>query len=132
MKSIKPGRGPSAMGFIGSIAAVIFGIFWTIMAASMGAPVFFPFFGVIFIVLGIVQAFYNYKNATGSNRFSTFDITSDDEETDPLNELFGKSKYHDIKISDKIESDASNFCPYCGTKTDDDFKFCRKCGKSLE
>lgn len=132
MKSIKPGRGPSAMGFIGSIAAIIFGIFWTIMASSMGAPVFFPIFGVIFIILGIFQAAYNFKNATGENRFSTFDITSDDEESDPLNEMFGKTKYHDIKRSANSDNSESNFCPYCGNKTDDEHKFCRKCGKALD
>ena len=66
MKSIKPGRGPSAMGAMGSIIAVIFGIFWTIAAASMGAPFFFPLFGVLFIIMGIVQAVYNFKNATWS------------------------------------------------------------------
>ncbi len=137
MKSIKPGRGPSAMGFVGSIVAVVFGIFWTIMASSMGAPIFFPIFGIMFIILGILQAIYNYKNATGSNRFSSFDITSDDEETDPLNELFGKTKYHDVKIyknndnSNNNDNNDSNFCPYCGTKTNDDYKFCRKCGKTL-
>ena len=65
MKSIKPGRGPSAMGAMGSVVAIIFGIFWTIMAASMGAPVFFPIFGVIFVLLGVVQAVYHFKNATG-------------------------------------------------------------------
>ena len=37
MKSIKPGRGPSGLSFIGSVFGIIFGIFWTIMAASMGA-----------------------------------------------------------------------------------------------
>ena len=52
MKSVKPGRGPSAMGAVGSVIAVIFGIFWTITAASMGAPFFFPLFGVLFIILG--------------------------------------------------------------------------------
>ena len=46
MKSVKPGRGPSAMGAMGSVIAVIFGIFWTIAAASMGAPGIFPLFGV--------------------------------------------------------------------------------------
>ena len=34
MKSIKPGRGPSMMSGIAGIGAVIFGIFWTIMAVS--------------------------------------------------------------------------------------------------
>ena len=37
MKSVKPGRGPAGMKFIGSVFAIVFGIFWTIMAASMGA-----------------------------------------------------------------------------------------------
>lgn len=68
MKSVKPGRGPSGMKFIGSVFAIVFGIFWTIMAARMGAPAFFPIFGVIFIIMGIVQAAYNYKNATDKNR----------------------------------------------------------------
>ena len=54
MKSVKPGRGPSAMGAVGSVVAVIFGIFWTIMAASLGAPIFFPIFGVLFIAIGVV------------------------------------------------------------------------------
>ena len=29
MKSIKPGRGPSMMGGISSVAAVLFGVIWT-------------------------------------------------------------------------------------------------------
>ena len=43
MKSVKPGRGPSGMNFIGSVIAIVFGIFWTIMAARMGAPAFSPY-----------------------------------------------------------------------------------------
>lgn len=41
MKSIKPGRGPSAMGAAGSIIAAVFGLIWTGAAVSMGAPIFF-------------------------------------------------------------------------------------------
>ena len=37
MKSIKPGRGPSMMGGVGSVIAAIFGVFWTIGAVQMGA-----------------------------------------------------------------------------------------------
>lgn len=46
MKSIKPGRGPSMMGAFGSAAVTVFGILWTIMAMSMGAPIFFACFGM--------------------------------------------------------------------------------------
>ena len=95
MKSVKPGRGPSGMKFIGSVFAIVFGIFWTIMAARMGAPAFFPIFGVIFIIMGIVQAAYNYRNATGKNRYSSFDITDEGEEPDPLEQRFGGTEYRD-------------------------------------
>ena len=35
MRSVKPGRGPSLQGAIGSIFAVVFGIFWMVSAAKM-------------------------------------------------------------------------------------------------
>lgn len=130
MKSIKPGRGPSGMGFIGSIFAIIFGIFWTIMASSMGAPAFFPIFGVMFIIMGIIQAVYNYKNATGKNRYSSFDITDDGEEPDPLDQRFGGSKRHEDPAQ-RSGFTASSFCPYCGKEVDGGFEYCLKCGKRL-
>ena len=65
MKSIKPGRGPSMMSGIAGIGAVIFGIFWTIMAVQMGAPIFFAAFGIIFVVTAIFGVIYNMNNATG-------------------------------------------------------------------
>ena len=49
MKSIKPGRGPSMMNAVGSLIGIVFGIIWTCAAASMGAPGFFPLFGLVFI-----------------------------------------------------------------------------------
>ena len=52
MKSIKPGRGPSMMSGVASIGAAIFGLIWTIAAASMGAGPF-ALFGLVFI--GIVS-----------------------------------------------------------------------------
>ena len=83
MKSIKPGRGPSMMNAAGAVFAVIFGIIWTIAAAGMGAPFFFPLFGLLFIGMGVMSAVYNFKNATGEERYSTFDIVDSDEEPDP-------------------------------------------------
>ena len=74
MKHIKPGRGPSAMGALGSVIAVVFGIFWSVSVASMGAPISFSIFGVLFVIVGIVQAVYNFKNAAGKKRYSAFDI----------------------------------------------------------
>ena len=126
MRSIKPGRGPSGMGALGSIIAVIFGIFWTIMAVSMGAPTFFPIFGILFVILGIVQAVYHFKNATGKNRYSAFDITEEGEEPDPLEERFGGSA-----SETPADGAGASYCPYCGAKTEDAYSFCPKCGKEL-
>ena len=85
MKSIKPGRGPSMMGGIMGIAVAVFGVIWTVIAASMGGGLF-AIFGVVFVIVAIVNTVYNFKNATGKNRYSTFDVTTDEEEPDPLNE----------------------------------------------
>lgn len=134
MKSIKPGRGPSGMGFIGSVAAVAFGIIWTATAASMGAPGLFPLFGVIFIILGIVQACYHFKNATGKDRFSAFDITDSGEESDTLAERLGFGQ--PVETAQTEQSPVATatdtaFCPYCGTPAGNGYAFCPKCGKKL-
>ena len=94
MRSIKPGRGPSMMGGFGAVCSVVFGIFWTVLAASMTRGtgiigVIFPLFGVLFIIIGICNAVYHFKNAASKNRYSAFDITDETEEPDPLNERFG-------------------------------------------
>lgn len=127
MKSVKPGRGPSAMGAMGSVIAVIFGIFWTIGAASMGAPPLFPLFGVLFVIMGVVQAVYNFKNATGENRYSSFDIVEDGEEPDPLDQRFGDAPQN----APEPDSGDFRFCPYCGARLGAEFAYCGKCGKKL-
>lgn len=133
MRSIKPGRGPSGLNAMGSRFGIVFAIFWTIMAVSMGAPIFFAGFGVIFIIMSIAQFVYHYKNATGKNRYSEFEITDESEETDPLNE-YVRQRYGGTYAdgTPRANSDGENrFCPYCGAKTGDDFEYCPKCGKKL-
>jgi len=129
LKSIKPGRGSSAMGAMGSVFAAVFGVFWTIMATSMGAPIFFAFFGVFFIIMAIVQGVYHYNNATKKNRMSVFDITDENEEVDPFqqridNESKGRESFD-------INTDEIRYCPYCGVRINDDYAYCPKCGKSI-
>lgn len=125
MKSIKPGRGPSFMGGIMSIAVGIFGVFWTIMAAWMGAGPL-ALFGLVFIGVAVAQAVYNFKNATSENRYSEFDIVDHTEEADPLNERFGAAK-----TEKPVAGTDSAYCPYCGTPVQTDFEFCNKCGRKL-
>ena len=119
------------MKFIGSVFSIVFGIFWTIMAARMGAPAFFPIFGVIFIIMGIVQAAYNYRNATGKNRYSSFDITDEGEEPDPLEQRFVGTECRDDTAQGSSFTSSSSFCPYCGKEVDGGFEYCPKCGKRL-
>jgi Formamidopyrimidine-DNA glycosylase len=117
------------MGGIGSIAAGAFGIIWTIGASSMGAPPFFMLFGVLFVVIAIVQAIYHFKNATSRNRMSLFDIT--DREPDPLDDYFGGKQSHS-KEERRLYDEDIQFCPYCGTRVaDSSFNFCPKCGKEI-
>ena len=120
------------MGAMGSVIAVVFGIFWTIMAASMGAPIFFPIFGVLFIIIGVVQAIYHFKNATGENRYSSFDIVDSSEEPDPWDQRFGPDR--ETAAPDAPEAGTSGdfrYCPYCGARLGSGFTFCGKCGKRL-
>ena len=144
MKSIKPGRGPSMMGGIVCIAVAVFGVLWTIGASSMsssfggigtfhdpafgvGIDAIFPLFGVVFIIIAVVSAVYNFKNATGKKRFSEYDIMDSSEEPDPLNERFGDPASVDHKSVPKADA----FCPYCGTQVEEDYFFCNSCGKKL-
>ena len=85
MKSIKPGRGPSVVNGIAAIGAAAFGVFWIIMASSIGGGFMAPF-GIIFVVLAIVLAVYSFRNASAKNRYSVIDIVDDSEEPDPLNQ----------------------------------------------
>ena len=128
MKSIKPGRGPSFMSGIGGIAVGIFGIIWIIGARCMGAPGIFSAFVVLFVLMAVGGAIYNFMNATGKQRFSAFDVVDGTEEVDPLNKRFGDR----ANASAHTEpSGDTAFCPYCGGKAEDDYRYCKKCGKEL-
>lgn len=133
MKSIKPGRGPSAMGAFGSIAIAVFGVFWTMMAVNMGAPGFFALFGIVFVIVAVAQFFYNYKNATGENRMSLFDLTEEHEESDPMQDYLRRSKNRDGSAKKSSESEGETcYCPYCGNLVRNEFAYCPKCGKHLK
>ena len=99
MKSIKPGRGPSMMGGISALFAALFGVFWIIVVLQSGGG-FFAFFGVIFIAMALVQAWYNFHNASQKDRFSSFDIVDSREEMDPLDPRYAGQDDIPVRSSD--------------------------------
>jgi len=134
--SVKQGRMRSAQGVAGGIFGIIFSIIWTAAAVSVGASWFFCLFGVFFVAMTIYSTYISYKNATGENRYSEFDIVEMDSEPDPWDEKFrGDSQEFNIDQNcghiHAVAGNSSNFCPYCGTKTEKDFEFCKICGKKL-
>ncbi len=121
MKHIKPGRGPSMQGGIVGIFMICFGIFWTVVAGSAFPP--FAIFGILWTGIAVVNTVYNFKNATSENRYSKYDIVDSREEPDPLNERFNPNK--------GMDTADSKYCPYCGVKVGEDYKYCNECGKEL-
>ncbi len=113
------------MGGVMGIAVALFGVFWTILAIAGGAWFMAPF-GLIFIGIAVFNAIYNFKNATGKNRYSEYDITDENEEPDPWDEKFGNNR------DERLQSAAAaKYCPYCGEKAEKDYKFCSSCGREL-
>lgn len=133
MKSIKPGRYNSGQGIIGSVIGMIFAVFWTITAASMGAPIIFPVFGIGFIILMITELVKNVHNFTNKNRYSEFDIVDSTEEPDPWNEQFLEEDKGTYPAEDENAGAPRGgmYCPYCGTEQAPDFEYCPKCGRKL-
>ncbi|MDX9973289.1 MAG: zinc ribbon domain-containing protein [FCB group bacterium] len=133
MYSVKPGRGPSLMDGIGGILAAVIGVIWTIAALSMGAPGFVALFGVVFVIAAVVRAYVNFFNATQPNRLSNLDITTGEEEPDPIAKALGHASVDrepglDAASPRRIEG---GFCPYCGAALEQDYNFCPKCGKDV-
>lgn len=133
MKSIKPGRFNSGQNIVGTIIGIIFVIFWTISAVSMGAPIIFPVFGggmLIMLVLELVKSIHNFTN---KNRYSEFDIVDSTEEPDPWNQRYSQAyDYTEPEYNyDAQDGESTIYCPYCGVKLAPDFEYCPKCGKKL-
>ena len=103
MRSIKPGRGSSLQGAIGSLFAVVFGIVWMVSAAKSGAPTPFVLMGLVFVVIAGSNVIISLMNATGENRFSLYDITEEGEEPDPLEEMLNKKEKTVSKIKSSPE-----------------------------
>jgi hypothetical protein len=120
--------------------------------------IIFPLFGVCFVGLGIFQAVYHFKNATGRNRMSLLDIVDMEQEPDPLDKFARKRapQAPDDERADDQDEPADNqtetaddviscdsnphksvmkeharqYCPFCGKKVEPEYRFCPHCGKA--
>ena len=129
MRSVKRGRGPSFTGAAVSICMALFGLLWSVVVFQSGGGLFGAF-GLIFVAIGIINAIHNFRNAVSPDRYSEYDITEDREETDPLNELFGRSSSSNGNAPYGTYSVGNSFCPYCGNEVKKDFEFCNNFIKS--
>jgi hypothetical protein len=134
--SLKPGRGPSAMGVVGGVVAILFGIGWTVMAFSItrGAPKemslaanVFPCFGVIFVLAAVAGLIYNLQNARGQNRTSEFDIVESESEPDPL-----APKRSTPPVATTTQASTGGYCRSCGAALRVGDHFCGHCGKAVD
>lgn len=125
MKSIKPGRMPSARAAFGSVFGILFSSVWTVITLFMGAYIMAPF-GILILISCIWDLVYHLHNATQKNRYSTYDIVDGGGEQDPMQARLAEG---DTMFTSTV--DKANFCPYCGEKTEEDFRFCKSCGKEL-
>ncbi|HUW58125.1 MAG TPA: zinc-ribbon domain-containing protein [Planctomycetota bacterium] len=135
MHGVKPGRGPSLIGGIGGIVFIILGIAMFATVGSRGAPpIFLLFLGGILLV-AVIGTVYNFWAATTRNRPSTFDITSGDEEYDPIAKALGHGPKTGEPTMDQTEEKPrrfeGEFCPFCGKKVEGEFDFCPHCGKDI-
>jgi len=117
MKRIRPGREPAKFSLATSIFAVIFGLIWTAVAASLmgGAGILgllFPLFGLCFVGLGIYRCVLLYRSVSGEEPLTLLEI-------------------HDDKQDEQPAKSGGKFCPYCGQALQEDFRFCPGCGRQL-
>lgn len=160
MKNVKRKRGPSFLSFLGSLAAIIFGVLWTVLAyvgtSSLRATdgtmkivgYAFPIFGIIFILMGIFEATYNFKRAMSQKKSIEEDTLQEDENrTFSLFSKKNKNPYRSTRSSSNAEDEYEDedydfsqtnpnmsfkkYCTECGAPLDKNYKYCPECGKKI-
>lgn len=97
-----------------SVFTIAFGIFWCIMAASMGGWIMVPF-GLIFVGMAVYRLVVLLK------------LTK--EEKKPREPW--ETPVRPREDAPRKRDTSGNFCPYCGEKTEGNFTFCPNCGRRL-
>lgn len=108
----------SIVGLIMCLFMIAFGMFWTMMAASLGAPIWF--FGLFFVAIGVVILVSNIRELVAFRRAPKQVGSVSDSRTPYDSDYYG---------SDSMRG--SDFCPYCGARAGLDFEYCKKCGRKI-
>lgn len=96
------------------VFVIAFGMFWTIMARSIGAPIWF--FGILFVAIGVASMVSVMR---GSRRRTNAPAQVS---SGPVQ---GQDFYGDGRMS------GAEYCPYCGARAGLDFEYCKKCGRKI-
>lgn len=104
------------------VFAVLFSIFWCVMAVRVGAG-FMVIFGVLFVGLSLwrlalcVKMLRREKGEVGPEKPCASSRDPWDRKQEP---------------APPARSADGGFCPYCGAETGEGFRYCPNCGRSLE
>lgn len=118
MRDRKPQKGPVFMSAAVAVFALIFSIFWTVTAFTMGAG-FFSIFGLFFAGFAVAQLVVTLRHASGTDNHS--------HPKPPEVE----NRYAKPDPTTEAKTAAPVYCPSCGAKADADDKFCHECGRKL-
>ena len=126
----KPQR--SLVGTWMAIGIAIFGIVWTISAIQMDNP-FLATLGILFIVASVAEVVISLRDIIRTEtEIARLEAEKDGvpvipEEADIL--LSDTPLMPEDTASTLVET--TNFCPYCGSRVEGDYLYCRVCGKKL-
>lgn len=107
-------KAEKSYGIFVSVFTIAFGMFWCIMAASIGGWIMVPF-GLIFVGLAIYRLAVLLK------------LTK--EEKKPREPWEAPRRPREETSWENAVS--ANFCPYCGKKTEEKFTYCPNCGRRI-
>lgn len=107
-------KAEKSYGIFVSVFTIAFGMFWCIVAASIGGWIMVPF-GLIFVGLAIYRLAVLLK------------LTK--EEKKPREPW--ETPVHSGENAPRKSNASCSFCPYCGEKTEEKFTYCPNCGRRI-
>lgn len=99
-------------------------LFWIESSLAMGAPLFFPIFGIGVLVLVVLQFLAGIKSHQNMEERRREQSKHVDQ---PM-----MNDYANTYDESPKQSSRNDFCPFCGAKIQKTFEYCPKCGNHLQ